>query len=320
MPINMNLKPINLPMDIRFGKAPSTKFFKLEDKIKVKLVDGPTMEQLESYVPGYVKATWQENAFEYREKVSQKEKEEAIKMMFLGQTLPSVLETIRFTFIIDGITFQEITHLLRHRQASFSAKCTGDRFMYDEDMLVPEAIINSDEFYERYKKICLEAKQLYVDMVDSKKVSLMDARYILPKCTDNYYYMSINYKDMIGFIKQRIDRAIQPKSDNIIAYQMWIEVCRRLPILSTLDIIDFNAPSWFFIKCARTNHTTNLYFPEENNDRFEYHPDDFTYQCTREELCGTNEDAKSSFMENLQSYIDELNSIKIEYLSERENN
>lgn len=120
---------------------------------------------------------------------------------------------MKFTFLVDGMTLQEVTHILRHRTATFSAVCTGDRFMHFDDVIVPESIVNSKEFYERYHEIALAAKQLYVEMIDSKEISLMDARYALPKGTRQTYYMTISYKDLLGVIFQRIDRAIQPKGN-----------------------------------------------------------------------------------------------------------
>ena len=149
-------------------------------------------------------------------------------------------------------------------------------------------------------------------MIDTKEISLMDARYALPKSTNQTYYMSMNYKDLVGFIKQRIDRAIQPKADNIMAYQMWLAVCKQLPIIAAADVINFNEPSWFFINTSRTGSSTNLYLPETHNDKFEWNEDDFIYKVNREELSGTN--GKSTFNNKLNYYTDELEKVKEKYL------
>ena len=105
-----------------------------------------------------------------------------------------------------------------------------------------------------------------------------------------------------------------PDLDNILAYQMWLEVCKQIPMLAALDLVDFNAPSWFFINTSRTGHSTNLYLPEEHNDKFEWNENDFIYQKTREELIGTNEDAVSTFEDKLKYYTEEVNKIKENYL------
>src|SRR5690606_22859517 len=121
------------------------------------------------------------------------------------------------------ISLQEVTHILRHRMATFSADCSGDKWWTHKDALVPNSIENSDEFYARYRKLVEDAKQLYCDMIDSKEISIMDARYILPRCLSTFYFMRIGLKDLIGFIKQRIDKQIQPETDNLIAYYMYIK-------------------------------------------------------------------------------------------------
>ena len=45
MPQNKNLKPVNLPMDLKFGEEPMTKFENNLSALKVELVDSPTRSQ-----------------------------------------------------------------------------------------------------------------------------------------------------------------------------------------------------------------------------------------------------------------------------------
>lgn len=321
MPENKNLKPVKLPMNIKFGEQPKTEFKILEQALNVKLIQYPTEEELKSYIPEFVNATWTEDIEKVRN-VNDNNKLKSIVKMFKGKTLPGALETIRFTFLIEGMTYQEVSHILRHRNATFSAVCTGDRFQHFDDVLIPEAIYNNKEYRERYEKIALEAKQLYSDMVNEKKVSLMDARYALPRSGQQTYYMSINYKDLIGFIRQRQDTAIQPKSDNILAYKMWLAVCQAIPLLSVLNIVDFNYPDMFFIKTSRSGHATNLYIPEEKNDKFEWNREDFIYQKTREEMNGfdnTPEDYQSIWSKTKASVEESLEKIKKEYIQNNPN-
>ena len=307
MPKNNNLEPVKLPMKLKFGEASKTEFKVLEDDIKVELVDGPTEESLLQWIPQFANATWNETA---NERVyNEDEKYDTVVKALSRKTLPTVLENIRFTFKISGITYVEVSHLLRHRQASFSAYCSGDVQLHDCDVMIPEAIENSPEYAERYKDLMKQCKELYVDMVNSKKISLMDARYALPVSRNQAYFMSMPFNVLLAFINQRIDTAIQPKSDNLIAYQMWYEVCKQIPVLSKLNVVDLNAPAWFFIKQARTGHSTNLYFPEPQNDKFEWNENDFIYQCMRDELNGT-ENIESSFQEKKQFYINEIEKLQ----------
>ena len=316
MPKNLNLEPIKLPMKIKFGEKAKTNFKVLEKNIKVELIDGPTQDQLLKWVPEFVNATWNETANE--KNYSKEERYDSVVKALSRKTLPTVLENIRFTFKITGITYIEVSHILRHRQASFSAFCSGDTQLHDTDVMIPESIENSPEFAERYKKIMSEAKELYCDMVNSKRISLMDARYALPVDRDQGYFMSMPLNVIYTFINQRIDEAIQPVSDNLIAFLMWREICRKLPILSKINVIDLNSPSWFFIKQARTGHSTNLYFPSETNDKFDWHPEDFIYQCKREELNGTK-NITPSYIKIKEDIISEIENIKNSPLLEFDN-
>ena len=302
MPKNNTLEPVELPMVLRFGEKPKTEFKNNLDSIKVTLMQAPTMDDLRKYLPGFANATWSEAPDDY-DNLSIEKKDELIRDVFLGKTLPTALETINLNFRIEGISLQEVTHIIRYRNASFSADCSGDKWWTNKAALVPNSIQNSngdnsnpfddDDFYSRYKEIVEMSKQLYCDMIDSKKISIMDARYILPRCLETYYYMRISLKDALHFIKQRIDKQIQPETDNVIAYQMYCEILRQFPVAN--GIIDIHAPSYFYINTARTGKATNLYFPDADSDKFEWNEKDFIYQCYRNEMNGTDEGAKNHF-------------------------
>ena len=105
--------------------------------------------------------------------------------------------------------------------------------------------------------------------------------------------MRLSLKDALHFIKQRIDKQIQPETDNVIAYQMYCEILRQFPVANGL--VDIHAPSYFYINTARTGKATNLYFPDADSDKFEWNEKDFIYQCYRNEMNGTDEGAKNHF-------------------------
>ena len=304
MPKNNNLTPVELPMTLRFNEKPITKFKNKLNSIKIELMSAPTMEELRSYLPQFITATWQEVGDKYFDnRISTKEKDKIIKDAFFGKALPTALETINLVFRISGISLQEVTHIIRYRQAAFSADCSGDKWWSHKNALVPAAVENSEEFYDRYKKIVEDAKQLYCDMIDSRKISIMDARYILPRCLETFYYMRINLKDAIYFIKQRIDKQIQPETDNIIAYQMYCAILEQYPIANGL--IDIHQPSHFYVKTARTGKATNLYYPDADSDKFEWNDKDFIYQNYRNEMNGTNEKEVVNHFDCLLSYYED---------------
>jgi thymidylate synthase ThyX len=295
MPQNRDLKPVELPMVLKFGQKPKTEFHNNLDALKVELVDHPTRRQAWNVAWHYVKATWADrpdidpNALS----VSDRELSKNLEDVFGGRTLPAPMECLGFTFRLSGLSFQEVTHIIRHRAGTFAAQCTGDRDLRDDDAVIPEPVENSPEFLARWKKIVEDSKRLYADMTDSKTVSMMDARLILPKCMTSFYYMRLPLKELIGFIYQRMDTQIQPAADNILASRMAVEVAKVIPEFTS--VIDFNKPDMHYVKTFRVkegdkfvSRGTNLYWPIKKNDIFEYHPEDTIYQSTREDLNGTD--------------------------------
>ena len=104
------------------------------------------------------------------------------------------------------------------------------------------------------------------------------------------YYMSMDWFAMFKMIVQRIDREIQPKEDNLIAMEIWDNILKVYPQLKKLKLIDIDQENKFFQRNARKERSTNLYFPESQDDVFEYREDDFVYQCHREDLNGIDFD------------------------------
>lgn len=317
MPQNRDLQPVDLPMVLKFGQKPKTEFHNNLDALKVELVDHPTRQQAWNVAWHYVKATWADRPdIDPTAGVTEHELSKNLEDVFGGRTLPAPMECLGFTFRLSGMSFQEVTHIIRHRAGTFAAQCTGDRDLRDDDALIPEPVQNSPEFLARWKKLVEESKQLYADMTDSKTVSMMDARLILPKCMTSFYYMRLPLKELIGFIYQRKDVAIQPAADNILAVRMALEVCKIIPEFTT--VLDFDKPDMHFVKTFRVkegdkfvSRGTNLYWPAKKNDIFEYHPQDTIYQSTREDMNGTHgEGPQKKFTQYWDAGIQEINLIK----------
>lgn len=320
MPINKNLTPVNLPMTLKFGQTPVTRFENNLSALKVELVDHPTRSQALNVAWQYVKATWADHHDDTNPSTtSLRELSANLEDVLNFRALPTPMECLGFTFKLSGLSFQEVTHIIRHRAGSFAAQCTGDRDLRDDPAVIPEAVQNSPDFLERYMQIVRDSKQLYADMTDSKAVSMMDARMILPKCMTSFYLMRMNLKDLLGFINQRQDRQIQPAADNILAVYMARELIKVLP--EAASSINFNKPDMHYVKTFRvkvgdefTSRGTNLYWPEPKNDIFEFHPDDTIYQARREEINGTHNPGTETVFEQIwNSTLAEIDEMKNNY-------
>jgi len=287
MPQNKRLEPVSFPMNLRFDEKPTTNFKNDLDSINIELMDHPDPIRARRMVYQFINATWEdEPGMHSPDNVQDWKLFQALEAALQFKALPTVMETLDFTFRIEGIDVQTVTHLIRHRTGSFSAQCTGDRWQTHANALVPGPIQNSPELYERWKKVVNDAKELYCDMIDTRKISIMDARTVLPKCLETHYYARFNLKDLLNFIRQRMDKQIQPTTDNIIAYQMYLAVARIFPEVTT--VINMHSPSRHYVATARTGKATNLYWPDSDSDKFDWHPEDFIYAGYRDQINGTD--------------------------------
>ena len=321
MPINNKLKTVQLPMDLKFGQVPVTNYINNLESLNIEVVDAPTREQAQKIAWHMTKATWADSPDETSfENATPSAASLNLQDVLNFRALPTPMECLGFTFKISGIDVQTVTHLIRHRAGSFAAQCTGDRDLRFDNALVPESIENSrkdeNDFYRRYGDIVAQSKQLYSDMVDSRKVSMMDARVILPKCMETFYIARFNLKDLIGFIKQRQDMQIQPEVDNIMATRIARLVVERIPEVASC--LDFNKPDMHYVRTFRveqpdgtfTSKGTNLYHPEPKNDLFEFNENDSIYPCRREEINGNRSGEEKIFTRMWNEDVEFINSVK----------
>ena len=316
MPINNDLKQVTLPMELKFDQVPVTHYINNLESLNIELIDGPTREQAQKIAWHMTKATWADTPSETEfENATPEEASLNLQDVLNFRALPTPMECLGFTFKISGIDTQTVTHLIRHRAGSFAAQCTGDRDLRNDNVLVPESVENSD-FHHRFMEVAAAAKQLYSDMVDSRLVSLMDARVILPKALETFYVARFNLKDLIGFIRQRQDVQIQPEVDNIIATRIAKIVCTAIPEVSTC--LNFEKPDMHYVRTFRvelpdgtfTSRGTNLYHPEPKNDLFEFNEKDSIYSCRREEINGNKSGEEKIFTRMWNDDVNAVNQIK----------
>jgi len=326
MPQDKNLEPVKLPMALRFDEDPTTQFLNDLDALDIELVDHPTPQQMRDVAWRFVKATWADQPdYTNPSGASQLELSENLEDVLCFRALPTPMEIFSFTFKFAGIDLQTVTHLIRHRAVSFAAQCTGDRFLHHDPCLVPSSVDNSPELYRRWKRHVDDAKQLYADMVDTNQISMMDARTILPKCLSTFYYGRFNLKDIIGLVKQRADKQIQPAVDNLIAAKMALEIIKVLPEASAvIGTKALTGPAWHYIRNLRSGTGTNLYWPDSDSDKhIEYHPNDTIYQAHRYDLNGTNPPVEESegntkFRQIWNGLIDEITNLETAYKNTKE--
>lgn len=274
---------MDFPMKIKFGTKPKTLFYDSEETIKVKTIMKPP-ENYKEICYQMLVSTWADTPIEHSRDIVAEENK-AFMQILKFEVLPNSMEALTFTFRIEGLTLVEITHLLRHRTFfSIHAQCTADRFLQEDSAFIPSSIKNS-KFKDEYVELTKKAAQLYAAMVDSKEISLLDARYILPRNNRYFYYVSMNLKDAINFINQRKCTAIQPELDNILAKKIYEEIAKVIPEIKQVVSLKCNQ-NCHAIK-GPIDKTSRIYQPDENHAKYiaenigkEY----FIYDKTRKQM------------------------------------
>ena len=231
--------------------------------IKVTLLNYTPYRILEKYIPELVTATWNENIEEFRKTLLPKDKDEIMKLCFDGKLIPTALKSIPVTILIEGITTHDVTHLLRHSGLQFAADCTGDKYIVDRPIIIPSFLNDCPrEYVERYINIMKDSYKLYDDICNNlgSKVHIQDARLVLPRTMETFYYVTGSLFDFLNFLRQRIDMQVQPKSDNILALKIYKELKKVYPIN-----IDLNARNNFYCNESEHELSSKWYSPLPQN-------------------------------------------------------
>jgi len=166
--------------------------------IKATLVDYPTMEDLEKYIPEFCAITWMDEITEIDSFLRSRDltRQDMVMEMFNRRTLPTALETVRLTFFLEGLDLTNVTHVIRHRLFSFSAQSTDPRSMANQDILTNDAFNQHPDLKMRAERLCCDMNDLYQDALD-KGLNYYDARHYMPRAKEAKYFMSGSIKDFM---------------------------------------------------------------------------------------------------------------------------
>lgn len=258
------------------------------DAINVKILNYPSLEALKRYIPELVMATWNEDEMAFSDSLTDMDRLKFVIRTLQGKFIPTALRSINITFEIEGLSWHDVTHLIRSTGFSYAADCSGDKLMEGRTIGVPEFIIELGMFDEYHYAIS-SLMNIYTAAINSGKVHVQDARLMLPRTMTTFYYVTGGLDTCLRFIDQRIDRQVQPKADNIIALKLAIELTKILPIMINVD-----RPNNFYIKESQTNFKSGWDWPNDINKQYipeEYITEDkFVYGKTkRDELIGNKE-------------------------------
>ena len=179
--------------------------------------------------------------------------------MFEGRTLPTALETVRLTFLLEGLDLTNVTHIIRHRNFSFSAQSTDPVSMEDHDILTNDAFDHFPELQVKAKRLMSELNQLYKTAVKNG-ISYYDARHYMPRAKESKYFMSGNIKDWMMFLKVRLGEQNQPTSDRILALRIRQAILEAYPIQHLIPVRNIE---WHYINAMPHKMNLNNFPPNK---------------------------------------------------------
>jgi len=298
MPKKNNIRHGELHTTKKFGPRSLT-FKEQLSQIDVKIIGAPSIEQFRKTVSIFMMNTWNDTI---QTEFSDDDIDSCIKELFAGNILPTGMETIGITFSITGMNMVDTTHLIRHRLFSFSAQTHADRDMRDDVVLVPASIAANSDIMDRFAKLMHDSIDLYTTMMDSDEVHCLDARLVMPRCFNHFYFGRCCIKDLINFCRMRGDEQIQTTADNIIAMKLWLEVLKLYPFLA--GVVNFYEPDAFYVKQCKAGKT-NIFPPNKKNDDFDWSESQFYHNKHRDEYPGG--EVYTSLRRELMRKINEFN-------------
>lgn len=231
------------------------------ENIKVTLMDYPTIEQLESYIPEFCGITWMDEMEDIDKVMKERglDRNGMVMEMFNYRTLPTALETVRLTFVIEGLTVTDVTHLIRHRLFSYSAQASDPKPTSSYDILENDAFLEDEELTAKSRQLCQDAEDLYALALE-KGLTYFDARHYAIRAKESKYFVSGNIKDIIMYLRTRLGRMNQPTSDNIIAMRIRQAILKVYPFLK--DKIPSQEVQWIYLKNVKEKMNVNTFPPD----------------------------------------------------------
>lgn len=213
------------------GEKPSFAYFYGLNEIKVELISAtPDPERV---IYGMVMATW--HSHPVAPFIGSPEQDAIVEKALEGGALGTCLETINYTFTIEGITRQTTHQLVRTRigagmnQESLRAvDCRHHHFR------IPMTFVNyandkAHGFCNRVMEYVEEGRRLYAEAVDAG-IPYQDARLLANIGTVTYLTETINYRALQGLLWARLCRNVDWEIREV-ARQMREEVARVHPLL-----------------------------------------------------------------------------------------
>jgi len=288
MPPNSKVEKFVSPFVGRRGQAPITRVRPLESALTVKVLAGPSPEQ----VAAKFGPTHAAHALAVPEPSAEVLKD--LKLLFQGKGLWQMLEMLEFDLLIEGCSRIFTHQLVRTRiGVTFSQQGTGDGDCRHMDLVMPSAYPGPAQ--QRAIAAALNSKLAYVDLVDGYHVPEQDARYLLPHCLGTFIYMHANLACLSGLYKKRTCVMTQAWETHLFAEKLKAALVKHSPWTAALFGNPCESGNCWYQNAKDTPFAvSHLWRPDEDHDGFEWNPASFFY--------GDHEECSTSYPVDVQYY------------------
>lgn len=191
--------------------------------------------------------------------IADRENVKKILKLVISSSRPRPLETVNYTFRINGVSLSTVTHFARHRMQSLMVPSLTltDRTEY----IIPETVAEKPEMLERYNNAFKKINELYIYLKENGCTE-EDAVYCQLSGNTVDIVSSMNARELLLFFKLRTCERAQWEIREYAAEML------RLLRLAEPDIFSFFGPSCYVgscpegaLSCGRMNEIREKFKP-----------------------------------------------------------
>ena len=276
MPRNLLAKVIPSAFEPHFDQIPLTRFRDLECAFNIEVLEYPDKRSLETLYE-FMRACHSANGptkFQGADKFHKSIIEYA-EEIFAGGSLWQGMEKLNFTILITGCSRVFTHQLVRQRiGVTFSQKCTGECDWRHHDILIPRIDKKAQDLLISHGLI---TKGMYTQMVDSKKVSLQDARYILGHNWETFIYAHLSGATIAALYNKRICTMSQAWETHIFAEKLREAILDVAPYMAPALENPCDKGRCWHAGAGDNFNVTRLYAPDKQHDKDDWNPKSFIY-------------------------------------------
>lgn len=184
--------------------------------MKVKVIDA-SEKPLELLTKATLVSYWDDWSLENLDKLSEVDAEMHIPRV-LNYGHESILEHIKVTWAVEGVSIVTLKQITRHRHASFTVRSQRYIGSSDEGFIIPDSI-KERGWNNLVESKILEMFSLYDDLVRAG-VPKEDARFVLPQAVETKFVVTMNLREFKHFAELRMCERAQWEIRQL-AWKMW---------------------------------------------------------------------------------------------------